>query len=215
MVAYFSIRYDENKPGPSLGGGRPQRMLKMTPSRAGINHFQLKQICIPLVLFNQGTNSIKGTVGVLTWGHLSHWLLTASCSDIWPQNSAWQRPSNSLRSVRQTQMKTADTETHSCATKFTTSHFFFPFFLTDVLCLQTPADVHANITVRASFDFIIHCPRLLRHYSSFRDRLTVNYSVSYKWDKEFCQHPWTPGSSLLSLLQENYIFLTSKHTPAC
>lgn len=53
------------------------------------------------------------------------------------------------------------------------------FFFMDILCLQAPADVHANITVWSSFDFIINVPllRFLRHYSSFRDRISVLNSI--------------------------------------
>lgn len=100
--------------------------VKHDTYKAGFNHFQPKEICIPLVKPNQRTNSIKGTVGVLTWGHLSHWLLTASCSDIWPRNLAWQKSSTTLRPVRQT---------HTCSWKqpdaltitFTKSHIFLFF----------------------------------------------------------------------------------------
>lgn len=146
-------------------------------------------------------------MGVLTWGHLSHWLLTASCSDIWPQNSAWQRPSNSLRSVRQTHTHSWKQPTHRRTHALLNSQDHT--FLTDVLCLHTPADAHANITVRALILLLMcHRLRLLHHRSSFRDRITVpnsillNYWVFYKRDKAFCQHTRKPGFSLLSLLEK-------------
>lgn len=126
--------------------------VKHDTYRAGINHFQPKEICIPLVKPNQRTNSIKGTVGVLTWGHLSHWLLTASCSDIWPHNLAWQWSSNTLRPVRQTHTYSWK-QPDALTVKFTKSHFFF-FFLKRRFVFADACRCTWKHYSRASFDFI-------------------------------------------------------------
>lgn len=190
----------------------------MTLYTTGINHFQLNEICIPLV--NQGTNSIKGTVSVFTWGHLSHWLHTASCSDIWPQNSAWQRPSNSLRSVRQTHTYSwkQPTHRHTHAPLNSQDHTFLWTF-----CVGRCLQMYTNITAWASFLLLSmrHCLRLLHHYSSFRHKITVhnsillNYCTFYKWDGAFCQYTWKPGSSLLKFAAKQLHLSNSyKHTSA-
>lgn len=71
------------------------------------------------------------------WGHLSQRLLAASFTDIWPRNPAWQRPSNSLRSVTHMLMKTA-----SCT------------------------DTRATLDITRSHScFVVWCLRMCKHYS--------------------------------------------------
>lgn len=130
-------------------------------------------------------------MGVLTWGHLSHWLLTASCSDIWPQNSAWQRPSNSLRSVRQMHTYSWKQPTHRCTTKFTRSHFFFFYgcFVFADACRCTYKHYSTSFLW-----FHYKCATAWGFYIiffSFRDRITVlsstllDFWIFLWWDETF------------------------------
>lgn len=96
-------------------------------------------------------------------------------------------------------MKTANTQTHSCTTKFTRSHLVFSlprhFFVCWVCvcvcvcrCLQMYMQ---NITARASIDFIINVPPLEASTSLFfiqRQDDCFHVSVAqlfYKWDEAF------------------------------
>lgn len=103
-------------------------------------------------------------------------------------------------------MKTADTQTRSCTTKFTRSHFSYGRFVFAHACRRTCK--HYSMSFPLILLSMCHRLRLLHHYSSFRDRITVpnsillNYWVFYKWDEALCQHTPIPGSSRISLLEK-------------
>lgn len=164
-------------------------------------------ICSRWRIVYRWPNSIRGLIQSkaqwASWhgGHLSRWLLAASRTDIWPQNPAWQSPSNSPRSVGQ--MHTWNRRT--CAPLNSQDRAYFSHFV----------DVRRRVRLTQCELPLRRCSGPAHHHSSFRDGITVlsstllEHSLHYKWDVVV----WKPES--WGPVATNSIFLTSKPTRAC